>query len=146
VDLHKKLAPEGAPHVVTVLQRHAAGGGHRQTGRRAGVRAVRVDRLGDCGCGGEVGPSGHACGSTNAPMIARPGVGRVCARDAERWLTARNGVTVRGASAHVKPAPSRSWRRVGLDREDTKRREAHEDLRRAPAFACFAAAWSKSSD
>jgi hypothetical protein len=28
LDLHKKLASEGAPHVVTVLQRHAAGGGH----------------------------------------------------------------------------------------------------------------------
>ena len=27
-DLHKELASEGAPHVVTVLQRHAAGGGH----------------------------------------------------------------------------------------------------------------------
>ena len=26
VDLHKELAAEGAPHVVTVLQRHAAGG------------------------------------------------------------------------------------------------------------------------
>ena len=28
VDLHKKLAAEGAPHAKTVLQRHAAGGGH----------------------------------------------------------------------------------------------------------------------
>ena len=28
VDLHTKLASEGTPHVVTVLQRHAAGGGH----------------------------------------------------------------------------------------------------------------------
>jgi hypothetical protein len=26
VDLHKKLVSEGAPHVVTVLQRHAEGG------------------------------------------------------------------------------------------------------------------------
>ena len=29
VDLHKKLASEGALHVKTVLQRHAEGGGHR---------------------------------------------------------------------------------------------------------------------
>jgi hypothetical protein len=37
VDLHKKLAAEGAPHVKTVLQRHAKGGDDGQTDRRAGV-------------------------------------------------------------------------------------------------------------
>ena len=37
VDLHKELASEGAPHVKTVLQRHAAGGGHGSPDRRAGV-------------------------------------------------------------------------------------------------------------
>lgn len=30
VALHKKLAAEGTPHVKTVLQRHAEGGGDRQ--------------------------------------------------------------------------------------------------------------------
>jgi hypothetical protein len=37
VDLHKKLASEGAPHVKTVLQRHAAGGSDGQADPRAGV-------------------------------------------------------------------------------------------------------------
>ena len=37
VDLHKKLASEGAPHVKTVLQRHAEGGGHGSADRCIGV-------------------------------------------------------------------------------------------------------------
>jgi hypothetical protein len=37
VDLHKKHASEGAPHVVTVLQRHAEGGGDGSADRCAGV-------------------------------------------------------------------------------------------------------------
>jgi hypothetical protein len=44
LDQHKKLASERAPHVRTVLQRHAEGGGDGQADRCAGVRAVRVDR------------------------------------------------------------------------------------------------------
>ena len=34
VDLHRKFAAAGAPHVKTVLQRHAAGGGHGSPRRR----------------------------------------------------------------------------------------------------------------
>ena len=37
LDLHKKLASEGAPHVKTVLQRHAEGGGHGSGDRPVGV-------------------------------------------------------------------------------------------------------------
>jgi len=44
LDLHKKLAAEQAPHVKTVHQRHAAGGGHGQADRRAGVRAATLGR------------------------------------------------------------------------------------------------------